>query len=162
MLPLKFGQYLSRFHQQIVPLNTQPRSFRWSPLLGSHTFLWPHHHTACEILVSNQGVNPGFSAVKVLSPNHWTSREFPRKPSLTLSSTYFSSSALNLFQFKCPDLLPVILSIIHTTTAVACTHYPPKACEFLMYSDLALNYVSNPSTHHDDLAQHFLDQHLTR
>ena len=33
-------------------------------------FFWPHH-AACRILA------PGPSAMKALSPNHWTAREFP-------------------------------------------------------------------------------------
>ena len=33
--------------------------------------------TACGILVPGPGIEPGPSAVKALSPNHWTTREFP-------------------------------------------------------------------------------------
>ena len=32
---------------------------------------------ACGILVSLPGLNPGPFSVKALSPNHWTTREFP-------------------------------------------------------------------------------------
>ena len=34
-------------------------------------------HTACRILVPRPGIEPVPSAVKALSPNHWTAREFP-------------------------------------------------------------------------------------
>ena len=34
-------------------------------------------HTACRILVLWPGTRPRSSAVKVQSPNHWTTREFP-------------------------------------------------------------------------------------
>ena len=39
---------------------------------------WPHHcAVACGILVSPPGIEPGPSAVRAQSPNHWTAREFP-------------------------------------------------------------------------------------
>ena len=39
-------------------------------------FFWPRH-VACGILVPQPGIEPGPSALKVQSPNHWTTREFP-------------------------------------------------------------------------------------
>ena len=39
-------------------------------------FFWSHC-TACRILVPRPGIEPRPTAVKVLSPNHWTTREFP-------------------------------------------------------------------------------------
>ena len=41
-------------------------------------FFWPHR-MACGILVPQPGIEPGTMAVKMLSPNHWTTRKFPRK-----------------------------------------------------------------------------------
>ena len=38
---------------------------------------WPHR-VACRILVLRPGTEPGSSAVKAPSPNHWTVREFLR------------------------------------------------------------------------------------
>ena len=35
------------------------------------------HHEVCGILVPRPGIEPGPSAVEVLSSNHWTTREFP-------------------------------------------------------------------------------------
>ena len=35
-------------------------------------------HMACGILVPRPGIEPGPSAVRVWSPNHWTAREVPR------------------------------------------------------------------------------------
>ena len=40
-----------------------------------HIYLWPHH-PACGFLVLQLEIEPGSWAVKALSPNHWTSREF--------------------------------------------------------------------------------------
>ena len=40
-------------------------------------FFWPCLE-ACEILVPQPGIEPRPSAVKALSPNPWTAREFPR------------------------------------------------------------------------------------
>ena len=37
-------------------------------------------HAACGILVPRAGIEPRPLAVKALSPNHWTSREFPHLP----------------------------------------------------------------------------------
>ena len=37
---------------------------------------WPYH-IACEILVPQLGIEPQSLVVKALSPNHWTTREFP-------------------------------------------------------------------------------------
>ena len=45
-------------------------------------FFWLHC-VACGILVPRPGVEPMPSAVKSLSPNHWTSREFPMDLQLT-------------------------------------------------------------------------------
>ena len=41
------------------------------------SFTWPHH-AACRTLVPRPGIELGPTAVKALSPNHWTAREFPR------------------------------------------------------------------------------------
>ena len=38
--------------------------------------IWPRH-VAFGILVPRPGIEPGPSAVKVWSPNHWTAREVP-------------------------------------------------------------------------------------
>lgn len=34
------------------------------------------HHVVCRILIPRWGIEPGPSAVKGLSPNHWTVRKF--------------------------------------------------------------------------------------
>ena len=39
-------------------------------------------HMACGLLVPWPGIEPGNSAVKARSPNHWTTREFPLTKSL--------------------------------------------------------------------------------
>ena len=41
-------------------------------------FFFCLHHTACGILVPQQGIEPRPSALKAWSPNHWTTREFPQ------------------------------------------------------------------------------------
>ena len=38
--------------------------------------MWPHR-TDREILVPQPDIEPGLSAVKAASPNHWTTRESP-------------------------------------------------------------------------------------
>ena len=38
---------------------------------------WPHR-VACGILVPRPGIEPKAMRVKAQSPNHWTTREFPR------------------------------------------------------------------------------------
>ena len=45
-------------------------------LISPFFFFWPHC-VACGILVSQPGIKSGALAVRVLSPNHWTAREFP-------------------------------------------------------------------------------------
>ena len=35
-------------------------------------------HSACRILLPQPGVEPMHPALEVLSPNHWTAREFPK------------------------------------------------------------------------------------
>ena len=57
--------------------------FRWdvaSGLLSILIFLFKKifwlHRAPCGILVPQLGIEPGPSAVKVQSPNHWTAREF--------------------------------------------------------------------------------------
>ena len=44
--------------------------------LSLKKFFGPHLE-ACMILVSRLGMEPGAPAVKVLNPDHWTTREFP-------------------------------------------------------------------------------------
>ena len=39
---------------------------------------WPHR-TACGILVPRPGIEPVTPAVEVPSPNHWSTREVPRR-----------------------------------------------------------------------------------
>ena len=43
---------------------------------------------ACGILVPWSGIEPGPSAVKVWSPNHWTAKEFPIIPHLKKKKDY--------------------------------------------------------------------------
>ena len=49
----------------------------WDPQLCNCFFPWPCC-TACRLLGTHPGIEPGPSAVKVWSPNHWTAREFPQ------------------------------------------------------------------------------------
>ena len=51
-----------------------------SKKLSPFFFFWPHL-LACKISFSQPGIEP-MSSVKTLSPNHWTSREFPKKLNL--------------------------------------------------------------------------------
>jgi len=46
-------------------------------------FFWPHL-LACKILFPRPGIEPT-SSVKTLSPNHWTSRELPKKLNLKVT-----------------------------------------------------------------------------
>ena len=48
----------------------------WTNDYGTWTFFSQPHCTAWGILVPQSGIQPGL-AVKMLSPNHWTTREFP-------------------------------------------------------------------------------------
>ena len=43
-------------------------------------FLLWLHHAACGMLVSQPGMEPAPPTVKILSPNHWTTRDVPRVP----------------------------------------------------------------------------------
>ena len=80
-----------------ILLRNKFREMWWSMIVGldkeSHFFFqkWSSHRqqeliyiffwlpwAACGILVPWPGIEPGPSAVKVLSPNHWTSRKFPK------------------------------------------------------------------------------------
>ena len=49
----------------------------------SFFFFWPHL-LACKILFPWPWIEPT-SSVKTLSPNHWTSREFPKKLNLKVT-----------------------------------------------------------------------------
>ena len=44
----------------------------------SYLFIWLHC-VACGILVPQPGIEPRAMAVKALTPNHWTTREFPER-----------------------------------------------------------------------------------
>ena len=55
-------------------------SFIYSLLdpLNCYILLFFFGHEVCGILVPRSGIEPGPSAVKAQSPNHWTAREFPK------------------------------------------------------------------------------------
>ena len=53
-------------------------SLLWLNLFFYFSFIFWSCHVACRILVSLPGIEPGPSAVKAWSPNHWTTREFPK------------------------------------------------------------------------------------
>ena len=48
----------------------------FSPSPPFFFFFWLHH-TACRIIAPQPGTEPGPLAVRLQSPNHWTTREFP-------------------------------------------------------------------------------------
>ena len=54
---------------------------------------WPRH-TACGILVPRPGIEP--SAVKVQSPNHWTTREFPSFLPINISLYAYTTFGLSI------------------------------------------------------------------
>ena len=58
-----------------------------------HSFFLPHS-SACGILAPQPGIEPGPSAVKVPSLNHWTAREFPVSFFLNVSKGYIMFSWL--------------------------------------------------------------------
>ena len=45
-----------------------------------YLFIYGHACMSCRILVPPPGIEPVPPAVEVLSPNHWTAREFPQVP----------------------------------------------------------------------------------
>ena len=45
--------------------------------INQYCFFFFPRHSACGILVPWTGIEPGPSAVKAWSPNHWTARKFP-------------------------------------------------------------------------------------
>ena len=56
-----------------------------SPLFSFfYFFTFCLHCAACGILVPPPGIEPGPSAVRTQSPNHWTTREFLRDPFLEM------------------------------------------------------------------------------
>ena len=75
-----------------------------SSLLFWFFIFWPHH-AACRILVPWPGIEPTPSAVKVWSPNHWTSREFPV---FIFKMTGLSSWSLSLLQLKYSRILNLV------------------------------------------------------
>ena len=67
------------------------------------TIFWLYHAT-CGILVPQPGIKPGPLAVRALSPNHWTTREFPwlhhfKFPPAMHKGSDFSTSSLTLVIF---------------------------------------------------------------
>ena len=68
-------------------------------------FVWPCR-VACGILVLLPGIEPGPSAVKAWSPNHWTAREFPQNKILIKSSVnkpqlLYKASVLTISHYSC-------------------------------------------------------------
>ena len=79
--------YLSLFSQQTAFSHQLARgpamaALKWWPQRDGgffcFVFFWPLR-AACGILVPQPGIEPGPLAVKVRSPNHWTTREFPER-----------------------------------------------------------------------------------
>lgn len=60
-----------------IGINTKTRRKTISNLSLSHTHTFLLYHEACEILVSQLGIDPRATAMKGLNPNHWTPKEFP-------------------------------------------------------------------------------------
>ena len=73
-LLLKIFEYLTFFWFWLTPQKTAPLFF---------FFFWPCH-TAHRILVPLPGIKPVPPAVKMWRSNHWTTREFPKVPSLKI------------------------------------------------------------------------------
>ena len=62
-------------------------------------FFWPRH-VACEILVPHPGIEPGPTAVKARSPNHWTARGFPGFPHFKTRRIMNSKEHLRCASFR--------------------------------------------------------------
>ena len=79
-------------------------------------FFFGPRRMACGILVPQPGIEPGPSAVKAWSPNHWTTREFPILDIGNLCSFLVISLTKGLTNFvdlfKKPILGFVIFSIV--------------------------------------------------
>ena len=73
------GTWPCRLKVYQVITNQTVKFFCFFVFLG---VFWPCH-TACRIFVPQPGIGPGHPAVKALSPNHRTSREFPEERSLS-------------------------------------------------------------------------------
>ena len=52
------------------------KTVKFTTIILFYLFIWPHH-VPCGILVPQPVMEPRSLAVKVLSPNHWTTRKFP-------------------------------------------------------------------------------------
>ena len=72
----------------------------WGPFVGggginmSFSFFWLHCE-ACGIFVPRPGIEPIALAVNAQSPNHWTTREFPKATTLILVQFLKSEIILN-------------------------------------------------------------------
>ena len=67
-----------------------PHSFFFF-LSFSFYFFFVRRHAACRISVPRPGIEPGPSAVKAQSPNHWATGEFPEPTLLSTHRAYFSN-----------------------------------------------------------------------
>ena len=92
------------YHLQTWIFHSAP--FPWDNFF-SFFFFWSHC-AACGNLVPWPGIEPGPRAVKAQSPNHWTTREFPRQFRNTLNQHKSQVFFLSLF-FKKIYLLFIYL-----------------------------------------------------
>ena len=72
-------------------------------IFNYYYYFFGPHHTACGILAPRPGIEPAPPAVEAWSPNHWTTREFPRLLSKVnfFSHFYFSPGEFLLYVL-CP------------------------------------------------------------
>ena len=124
---------------------SQPRRRFGFRVLASRTkgeytvVVWPCH-TACGIVVSRPGIEPGAPAVRTPSPNHWTTREFLTlvlfKASLSVVLCHSSCRQWS----SCKELMQVEGTIMPTFTGA---HTLARAL-MSVYTSLSLDSPNDP------------------
>ena len=76
-------------------LTTLTQQFLSKEITFIHLFIWPCC-MVCGILVPWPGIKPRALAVDVQHPNHWTTRELPRKLSLRVPTQTSKSSCTRM------------------------------------------------------------------
>ena len=115
----------TQFDTEIKP-NNQPKSV-WNSgeksrtkKIGSEVLFCLFGHTACRILVLWSEIKPGLEA---WSPNHWTTREFPRSPAFN-PQKYLISSPTSTYPRTPTENSPSLYGLGQSRWLLSCSLYP--------------------------------------
>ena len=118
--------------------------FLWNFL--SVVYFFCPRHAACGILVPRPGIKPGPMAVKALSPNPWTTREFPHFVFKLLMTTqgYTNKQGEKILLVGINNLLFSYLAFMYLEHSFLSEGNPKSCLSQQWYSGILLSFLPCP------------------